>query len=52
MPLEVNEISSESSGDVSITDPLKVDQIFPRTVDKVLVGTVTLIKENTKDISV
>jgi hypothetical protein len=38
MPLEVNEISSESSGDVSITDPLKVDQIFPRTVDKVLVG--------------
>jgi len=38
MPLEVNEISSESSGDVSITDPLKVDQIFPRTIDKVLVG--------------
>lgn len=38
MPLNVNEISTESSGDVSILDPLKVDQIFPRTIDKVLVG--------------
>ena len=38
MPLNVNEISTESSGDVSILDPLKVDQIFPRTIDKVPVG--------------